>query len=105
MTPVEAVLNGTYDAGVVREKRFLQVALREKLVPLSRFQVPGYLLVGKGKLPADAARNFRQVMTTLEDPQILQLFPGNPIGFETRSDGDLVEISSQCSAESQFDPP
>ena len=54
---------------------------------------------------SDAAGNFRQVMTTLEDPQILQLFPGNPIGFEARSDGDLEKIRSQWAAESLFDPP
>ena len=105
MTPVEAVLNGTYDAGVVGENRFLQVALREKLVPLSRFQVPGYLLVGKSNLPADAAWNFRKVMTTLADSRILRLFPGNPIGFEAGSDGDLEEIKSQWATESLFDPP
>jgi len=103
MTPVEAVVNGTYDAGVATERRFRQVAAREKLVLLQRFHNTGYLLVARGGLPPHAADRFQQTMTKLKDPEILQPFAGNPSAFEACADEDFAETRSKLAAESLFD--
>jgi len=103
MTPVEAVLDGTYDAAVATEKRFMQVAATEKLVLLKRFQDTGSLLVGQSKLPASAATSFQHAMMNLKDPQILQTFPGNPSGFKPCTDKDFSEVRDKLPAESMFD--
>ena len=103
MTPVEAVVNGTYDAGVATERRFRQVAAREKLVLLQRFHNTGYLLVARGGLPPHAADRFQQTMTKLKDPEILQPFAGNPSAFEACADENFAETRSKLAAESLFD--
>ncbi len=103
MTPVEAVLNGTYDAAVATEQRFMQVSAKEKLVLLKRFPDTGSLLAGRTKLPASAARSFQHAMINLKDPQILQTFPGNPSGFQRCTDRDFSEVRDKFPAESLFD--
>jgi len=103
MTPVEAVIDGIYDAAVATEKRFMQVAATGKLVLLKRFQDTGSLLVGQSKLPAPAATSFQRAMINLRDPQILQTFPGNPSGFEACTDKNFSEMRNKLSAESLFD--
>ncbi len=103
MTPVEAVLNATYDAGVVTERRFMQVAAGEKLVPLKRFQDAAYLLVSRGKLPAGAATMFQQAMVNLKDHQILEMFPGSPRGFEPCVEDDVADMREKLAAEALFD--
>jgi len=102
MTPVEAVVNGLYDAAIVRETRFAQVATLEKLVPLKRFADSGYILAGQSRLPAEATAHFRQAMTNLTDPQMLQMFMGYPKKFEACSDADFSEIRSKLAAEAMF---
>ena len=103
MTPVEAVVNGTYDAGVATERRFLQLAAREKLVLLRRFQNTGNLLVARGRLPPHAADRFRQTLTNLKDPEILQPFTDNPSAFAPCADEDFAETRGKLAAESLFD--
>ena len=103
MTPVEAVLDGVYDAAVVREKRFMQVAATRKLLLLKRFQDTGSLLAGQSKLPASAATSFQHAMIGLKDPQILQTFPDNPSGFKLCTDDDFSELRDKLPAEAMFD--
>jgi ABC-type phosphate/phosphonate transport system substrate-binding protein len=103
MTPVEAVLDGTYDAAVATERRFLQVSGAEKLVLLKRFQDRGSLVVGQGKLPAEAAAHFRQAMVNVNDSKILQPFSGRPTGFEVCTNDELADLQTKLVAESVFD--
>ena len=103
MTPVEAIIDGIYDAGVATEQRFMQVSAKEKLVLLKRFQDTGSLLVGQSKLLPSAAKSFQRAMMNLKDPQILQSFPGNPGGFKACTDKDFSEVLDKLPAESLFD--
>jgi ABC-type phosphate/phosphonate transport system substrate-binding protein len=103
MTPVEAVLDGLYDAGVATETRFLQVNDVENLVLLERFEDPGALLVGHRKLSPEAARDFRQAMINLDDRKVLQSFAGTPGAFETFSDDDVAELHEKLAAEALFE--
>jgi len=103
MTPVQAVIEGNYDAGVATEKRFRQVAATEKLVLLKCFPDTGSLIVGQSKLPASAVTSFQQAMMKLRDPQILQTFPDNPSGFKVCTDKDFWEVRDKLAAESVFD--
>ena len=103
MTPVEAILDGVYDAAIVTEARFLQVATAEKLVLLKRFEDQGALLVGRDKLPPAAAAHFRQAITDVRDPRILQSFAGSPSSFEPFSDDDIAELHDKIAAELSFD--
>ena len=103
MTPVEAILDGLYDAGVATEIRFLQVSGAENLVLLERFEDPGALLVGQRKLPPEAARHFRQAMVNLDDRKVLQSFAGAPGAFETFSDDDVADLHEKLAAELAFD--
>jgi ABC-type nitrate/sulfonate/bicarbonate transport system substrate-binding protein len=103
MTAVAAVVDGTYDAGVATERRVLQVATREKLVVLKRFDDPGSVLVCGNKVPAPAAASFQEALTGLKDPQILQAFPGRPCRFEPCKDADFAAIASRLTPELEFD--
>jgi len=103
MTPVEAILDGLYDAAIVSEARFLQVTTTEKLVLLKRFEDQSALLVGRGKLPPAAAAHFRQAITDLHEPRILQSFAGAPSAFEPFSDDDVAKLHDKLAVESLFD--
>jgi ABC-type phosphate/phosphonate transport system substrate-binding protein len=103
MTPVEAVVQGFYDAGVATEKRFLQVVSTEKLVLLTRFRDSGSLLVAKSELPASTARSFQLTLIDMKDLRILQTFPGNPSGFKAYADRDFSEVLQQLKSETKFD--
>jgi ABC-type phosphate/phosphonate transport system substrate-binding protein len=103
MTAVEAVVDGTYDAGVATERRFAQVAAHEKLVLLKRFADSGWLVVGRSNLSADDAAGFRRVMIALQEPAILQRFPGNPSGFAVCSENEFASMRGKLSAEELFD--
>jgi ABC-type phosphate/phosphonate transport system substrate-binding protein len=103
MTVVEAVVDGTYDAGVATERRFAQVAAREKLVLLQRFADSGWLLVARSNLSAEDSAGFRRVMIALQEPAILQSFPGNPTGFAACSENEFASMRGKLSAEELFD--
>jgi len=103
MTAVEAVIEGIYDAAVATEKRFLQVAAKNKLVLLRRFPDTPSLLVGQSKLPTSAALSFQHAMTNLKDPRILQNFPGNPGSFGPCTDTNFSGMRQKLAAESLFD--
>ena len=103
MTPVEAVVSGTYDAAVVGESRFVQVAKEENLIALKRFNDSGYVLAGRGNLPASTLDGVRQAMTNLVDPQMLQTFMGSPRCFVPCADSDFDPMRARLSAEAKFD--
>jgi ABC-type phosphate/phosphonate transport system substrate-binding protein len=103
MTPVEAVVNGSYDAAVVRESRFLQVAGGQKLVALKRFDDSPYVLAGQGNLPEAALASLRRAMTNLTEPQMLQMFMGFPRRFERCSDSDFDVMRTKLAAEKLFE--
>jgi ABC-type phosphate/phosphonate transport system substrate-binding protein len=102
MTPFAAVLDKTFDAAVATERRFLQVAAREKLVLLKTFQDAGPLLVSRSKMPAPAAASFKEALLRLKDPQVLRSFPGYPSRFEACADSDFTEMRNHLRAESIF---
>ena len=103
MTPVEAILDGLYDAGIATESRFLQVSAAENLVLLDRFEDPGALLAARRKLPAEAANHFRQALIHLDDLKVLQSFAGTPGVFETFTDDYVAELHDKLAAESLFE--
>ena len=103
MTPVEAILDGLYDAGIATESRFLQVSETENLVLLERFEDPGALLAGRPALTPAAAKHFRQALIHLHDLKILQSFAGAPAAFETFSDTDIAGLRDKLAAESLFE--
>jgi len=103
MTPVEAVLDRTYDAAVATQRRFLQVAAGQKLVVLKSFADERSLLVAQPKLRSADRESLQRVLIGLNDPQILQSFPGNPGGFETCADDDFAQMRRHLTAESLFD--
>ena len=103
MTPVEAILDRLYDAAIVSEARFLQVTTTEKLVLLKRFEDQSALLVGRGNLPSAAAAHFRQALTDLHEPRILQSFAGAPSAFEPFSADEVALLHDKLAAELLFD--
>ncbi len=103
MTPVEAILDGLYDAGIATETRFLQVSQIENLVLLKRFEDPGALLAGRRKLSPEAARHFREALIHLDDRKVLQSFAGAPGAFEACSDNNVAELHEKLAAESLFE--
>jgi tRNA A-37 threonylcarbamoyl transferase component Bud32 len=103
MTPVQAVLDGIYDAAVVTEQRFVQVAAKHRLTMLERFPDTDPLLVGQSQLPASAATTFQHAMTSLRDPLILQAFRSHPSGFELCTDKNFSDLREKLAVESLFD--
>jgi ABC-type phosphate/phosphonate transport system substrate-binding protein/tRNA A-37 threonylcarbamoyl transferase component Bud32 len=103
MTSVEAVSAGTYDAGVAREIRVLQVAARENLVVLDKIQDSRYIIAGHSSLSPRSATNFQKAMTSLTDSRMLQMFRDYPAQFENCSDSDFAEIRAKLHLETLFD--
>jgi len=103
MTSVEAVLNGTYDAAVGTERRFMQVAARENLVLLRQFASAPPVLAARSNLSAQAAASFQQALIRLKDPQILQSFAQYPYRFEAYSDAEFAEMQSKLRLAASFD--
>jgi hypothetical protein len=103
MTPVEAVIGRQYEAAVVTEERFQQMAAKNELVLLKRFSDTSSLLVGQSELPASAIASFKHAMTNLKPPHILQTFPGSPGGFHLCTDNDFSEMCEKLAAERLFD--
>jgi len=104
MTPVEAVSAGVYDAGVVLEKRFREVAVEQQLVELYRFHENGDLLVSRGNLPHEATETFQQALLDLRHFPSDQTFLDAPSGFKIATDKDLKEVLSKTKTEAAFEP-
>jgi ABC-type phosphate/phosphonate transport system substrate-binding protein/tRNA A-37 threonylcarbamoyl transferase component Bud32 len=104
MTPVEAVANGIYDAAVVREKRFREVAVELDLVALQRFQDSGEILAARGSLPVKITDAFQRAMLDLGDSRLQLGFLDSPARVRAATEDDLRETSSKLSAETSFGP-
>jgi serine/threonine protein kinase len=104
MTPVQAVTAGKYDAAVVGEKRFREVAVEQQLVALHRFQEVGDLLAARGNLPPEAARRFQRAMLSLQDSPSHQTFFDAPARMRASTENDVQETLNKLAAEASFAP-
>jgi serine/threonine protein kinase len=102
MTPVEAVIAGFYDASVVTEKRFREVAAEQELVALARFPDSGDLLVARENLPQETAARFQRALLGLTDSATHGSIFNTSARFKKASDEDYREIHSRLSAEAAF---
>jgi len=103
MTPVEAVLAGLYDAAVVSEKRFREVASEQGLVALARFANSGDLLVARSNLSADAGRTFQRALLALPHLSPDSEIFNTPSRFREATERDFSEIESRLAAEAAFE--
>ena len=103
MTPVEAVIAGFYDASVVPEKRFREVAAEQELVALARFPDNGDLLVARENLPEETAMRFQRALLGLTDSETRGSIFSTSARFKKASDEDYREILSRLSAEAAFE--
>jgi len=103
MTAVEAVVAGKYDAGVVRERRFREVAAEKGLVALAKFSDTGDLLVARGNLPIDVANAFQRLMLSLKDSSLNQPLLNSPARFKAAVNVDFDTMASKLPAEAAFE--
>jgi ABC-type phosphate/phosphonate transport system substrate-binding protein/tRNA A-37 threonylcarbamoyl transferase component Bud32 len=103
MTPVEAILDGSYDAAVATERRFVQVAAPGKLRLLGRLEGTPLVLVGQSNISAQVAASLQRGLLGLKDSELLESFARYPCRFEIYSEADLAEMRNNLSAEALFD--
>lgn len=103
MTPVEAVLAGFYDAAVVTEKRFREVASEQRLVALARFADSGDLIVARANLPPGTPEKFQRAFLALTNPVARATIFSTRARFRMASEADYREIESRLAAEAAFD--
>jgi hypothetical protein len=100
---VEAVVAGMYDAGVVRERRFREVAAQNDLVALAKMSDSGELLVSSGELPADAARAFQRLMLNVKESALSQPLLNSPARFKPAVNSDFDLMVKKLPAEAAFE--
>ena len=103
MTPVDAVATGFYDAGVVRERRFREVAEKHDLVALARFSDNAELLVARGNLPAEAASAFQRLMLNVKESTLYQPLLNSPARFKAAVNSDFDLMLQKLPAEAAFE--
>ena len=101
--PVEAVIAGFYDAAVVRERRFREVAAEQDLVALARFEDSGELLVARPNLPAQTAAGFQRALLRLTHAVSEGSFFDAPARFKAATEEDYKRIEERLSAEAAFE--
>jgi hypothetical protein len=102
MTPVEAVVAGLYDAGVVREKRFQEVAREQGLVALHRFNDSSDLLVAGGSLSADQVGAFCRVILAESETAPGEALLEAPARFRATTEDDFIGLLAHLGAEKAF---
>jgi serine/threonine protein kinase len=102
LTPVEAVVSGLYDAAVMREKRFQEVANEQGLVALHRFEDSGDVLVARGNLSTDLTTAFRRVMLNNNAEAAGPLLLGEAAEFQSVTDDGFDGIIENLDAETAF---
>jgi hypothetical protein len=102
MTATEAVTEGLYDAAIVNERRFTQVAAAEKLVVLGRFKDCGRLIAVPGGLAEGTVAHLREVLTNLPAAARFQGI-GYPLAFVACTDADFAEMRNKLAMEAVFD--
>jgi serine/threonine protein kinase len=100
---VEAVVAGMYDAGVVRERRFREVAAQHGLVALGKISDSGELLVASGNLPSEAANAFQRLMLSVKGSALNQPLINSPARFKPAVNSDFDLMIEKLPAEAAFD--
>ena len=94
---------GLYDAAVVREKRYREVARELELVALHRFQESGNLIVARGNLIEEEMKRFQKVLLDFRVTDE-QTFFDNPTQFRATTENDFKEMVAKLQAEADFHP-
>jgi ABC-type phosphate/phosphonate transport system substrate-binding protein len=100
---VEAVVAGMYDAAVVRERRFREVAAQNDLVALGTISDSGELLVASGDLPSEAARAFQRLMLNVKESALSQPLLNSPARFKPAVNSDFDLMIKKLPAEAAFE--
>lgn len=100
---VEAVVAGMYDAGVVRERRFREVAAQHELVALGKISESGELLVAGGDLPGEAANAFQRLMLSVKESALNQPLLNSPARFKPAVNSDFDLMIRKLPAEAAFE--
>ena len=103
MTPVEAVMAGLYDAAVVRERRFKEVAAEQGLVALHRFTDSGDLLVARGDLPREMVGAFRRLILNQDSATTGPLVLSPSARFRPATEEDFNGVLANLGAEYGFE--
>lgn len=103
LNAVEAVASGQYDAAVVREKRFQEVAAERGLVALHHFTDSGDLLVARGDLPREMADAFRRVMLNEDAETAGPLILAAAARFRPAKEEDFSGVVANLGAETAFE--
>lgn len=103
MTPVDAVVAELYDAAVVREKRFKEVAAEQGLVALHRFTDSGDLLVARGDLSREIVGAFRRVMLNQDTAATGPLLLSNSARLRPATEEDFKGVLANLGAEYAFE--
>ncbi|HEX7859136.1 MAG TPA: serine/threonine-protein kinase [Verrucomicrobiae bacterium] len=99
MTPVEAVIAGLYDAAVVHEKRFREVASENGLVALAWFKDSGDLIVARENIAEESTGALERALLELSKGEFLD----TPARFTPASEEDYQEIETRLAAEAAFE--
>jgi serine/threonine protein kinase len=102
LSPVEAVVNGLYDAAVVREKRFQEVAAEQGLVALHRFEDSGDVLVARGDLSREIMGAFRNVILNNDVEASGPLLLSDVAQFHPATEEDFQALIDNAGAETAF---
>jgi ABC-type phosphate/phosphonate transport system substrate-binding protein len=104
MTPVEAVVSGVYDAAVMREKRFQEVAMEQGLVALHRFEDSADVLAGAGNLSDQIVGAFRGVILKKDLEASSPFFLGDVGRCRPASEEEFNGVIENLGVESGFAP-
>lgn len=102
--PVEAVVSGAYDAAIVREKRFQEVATEHGLHALYRFKDSGDVVVARDNLAPEVIAAFRRVMLTSIVEGSGPLLLGESARLGSATDEDITGDVEDIGAEAMFAP-
>jgi serine/threonine protein kinase len=104
MTPVEAVVSGLYDAALMREKRFQEVAAEQGLVTLHRFEDSADVLVAGGNLSGQVIGAFRGVMLKNESEATSPFLLGDVARCRPASEEEFNAVVENLGVETDFAP-
>ncbi len=104
MTPVEAVSSGLYDAAVMREKRFQEVAAEQGLVTLHRFEDSADVLVAAGNLSDQIIGAFRSVILKNDTETTSPFFLGDVARCRPASEEEFNGVIENLGVENGFAP-
>jgi ABC-type phosphate/phosphonate transport system substrate-binding protein len=103
MTPADAVARGTYHAGVVRERRFREVATELQLMALAKFSDTADVLVARGNLPPETASAFQRLMLNVKESTLNQPLLNAPARFKAAVNSDFDLMLQKLPAEAAFE--